>query len=127
MVAIRAAMQNKNSGKIWPENRLLFRNPGKNQVSMRTIRNRIAGLATESEPSIRATNGMLLIGSTATSANQLYRLIVRRASPIAGGFPHLKADTQDQDRAQQPDHHAAEYLDIGLVSHRLDRQATLIG
>ena len=127
MVAIKAAMQNNSNGRIWPENCLLPRNPGRNQDSIRTIRNRIAGLATESEPSIRATSGMLLIGSTATNANQLYRLIFRRISSIAGGFSKLKTDTQDQDRAQQRDYHAAEHLDIGLISHRLDRQITLIG
>ena len=51
---------------------LFFLKKGINQNITTAIKNRMDGLATESEPSNDATSGILVIGKTAIIANQLY-------------------------------------------------------
>jgi len=64
------------SGKMLGWKDLFLIKEGINQNITTAIKNRIDGLATESEPSNEETNGILVIGKMAIIAYQLYSAAV---------------------------------------------------
>jgi len=67
---------NKKRGKILGWIGLFLLKEGINQNITTAIKNRMDGLATESEPSNEATSGILVIGKTAIIAYQQYSAAV---------------------------------------------------